>query len=305
MIMRTPSWLVALLLLVPRVALADDESRAEALFQDGRALLAKNDFEAACPKLALSQKLDPGDGTLLALATCHEGQGKLVDAFGELTKLAEKATTRADRAQKARERLAVIGPKLARLTLHVTDTAGVEVLEDGVVVDRASWTTETLLEAGSHVVEARAPGKKPFRVVLRIEGGKTTAVAVPALDDVEPPPQAFVAMPTESPPPARTPMRIAGVSLGVAGAALVGLGIFEGLRAVALSDRAKGDCDARGCSQESIAINESAKNAAHLADIAIPAGVALAAGGTLLFVLAPKGIRISPYGAGAMVGKSF
>ena len=47
--------------LVPTLAYAQD---ADALFKEGRALLDAKKFDEACPKLAESQRLDPGAGTL-------------------------------------------------------------------------------------------------------------------------------------------------------------------------------------------------------------------------------------------------
>src|SRR5688572_10857098 len=72
---------LALCVLAPRAHADEGRAAAEALFREGRRLLGAGQVDAACEKLAQSQKLDPSGGTLMNLADCHERQGKTASAW--------------------------------------------------------------------------------------------------------------------------------------------------------------------------------------------------------------------------------
>ncbi|MCC6559021.1 MAG: hypothetical protein IT372_39360, partial [Polyangiaceae bacterium] len=56
------------------------ESRAEALFQEGKRLLEEGRVAEACARLAASEAIDPTVGTLGLLAACHEQEGRIATA---------------------------------------------------------------------------------------------------------------------------------------------------------------------------------------------------------------------------------
>ena len=304
---------MAAALVVPRIASAQpDSALAETLFQEGKALLANGAFAQACPKLAESQRLDPGDGTLLALAVCHEGDGKLAAAWSEYTAVANRSDARPDRLQRAKERLTELEPRLGRVAVMVPEATSkgapaIEIARDGNVLGRAAWGAASPVDPGTHVITASAPGKKPVRFEVHAVRGRIVEVTIPALEDESPRIEPAPSSPDTTPSPGRT-MRVAGVSLGVVGVVALGVGGYFGLRALSLSNEARGECDDAGCSPDSLRTNDDARSAAQIANIAVIGGLAAATGGVLLYLLAPKasqGAVISPYAGPGAAGASF
>src|SRR5882672_4544932 len=76
---------VVLLALLPGTVHADataaEKVAAEALFDDGRKLLADGRFAPACEKFEQSEHIDPAVGTLLYLAECYEKSGRTASAW--------------------------------------------------------------------------------------------------------------------------------------------------------------------------------------------------------------------------------
>src|SRR5688572_23278938 len=132
-------------MLASPAALADhntDRQLAQSLFDQARTLLEKRDYAHACPMFAESQRLDPGGGTLLNLALCHEAEGKLASAHLELGEALSQADRegRADRAAIAKEHLAAVAPRVPKLTLlpPKSPPPGLVIELDGVAVSSAT-----------------------------------------------------------------------------------------------------------------------------------------------------------------------
>src|SRR6185503_16570996 len=92
---------------------------AEALFEEGRKLLAAGEVRAACPKFAESYRLDTALGALLNLSTCHEREGRTATAWSEFRQAETEAASLRDEARRklAADHAAALEPKLARLVV--------------------------------------------------------------------------------------------------------------------------------------------------------------------------------------------
>ncbi len=278
-----------------RAADTREQQLAQALFDDARALMEAKRYAEACPKLAESQRLDPGGGTLLNLAVCHEKEGKVASAHAELNDALSLAIRdkRKDRQDLARERLAAIEAKVPRVSVVVAPEADVEGLEvklDGIVLRRAAWGLAAPVDPGLHTVEASAPGGRGWRVDVPIDLSERKTVRVPALSNGVPaaPPPPVVVTP---PPPASTPepeyavrsARANPLFYAALGVAVVGGGvaIVTGAFAYGANGTAKDGCnfDRHYCKdQASIDAAGRATTLAWVSTIALGVGIVGAVG---------------------------
>lgn len=161
---------------------ASDPAAAQSLFNEARVLMQKGRFSEACPKLAQSQRIDPGGGTLLNLALCHEKEGKLASAWTEYEdslSLARK-TRRKDREQLASERIAALEPRLPRMSVEIAAPIpdGADVQVDGASIARAAWAVATPFDPGTHEVKVTAPGRATWSRAITLNEGETQHVPV-------------------------------------------------------------------------------------------------------------------------------
>lgn len=299
-----------------------DAAAAEALFRDGRQLMDQKQYAQACPKLAESQRLDPATGTLLALAMCHEGEGKFASAWAEYNDVVSRANRdgRADREQAARERAQALEPKLSKLAVAVDagtqGLPGLEVKRDGLVLASAAWVSPIPVDPGEHTIEASAPGRQPWKGTVLIGGElDNKRIVVPLLAEAPKQaaqPQAAGSKGPESAPPvskASRPRYSAGLVVGALGVVGLGVGTAFGIRAVTKNSESNtSGCVDNACPPDAKQARLDAIKAANTATVAFVAGGALVAGGiTLLVVGSEHGearpqARLSVTGPGAMRG---
>src|SRR4051812_25432076 len=131
-----------------------DVAAAQALFEEGRALMKQGQTQEACPKFEESQRLDPGLGTQFNLANCLEQQGKLASAYALFTEVADaaRATGQSERERVARARAEAVEPQLTKLAILVPKGSSREltVERDGVPVAQAEWGSPVPVDPGVH-----------------------------------------------------------------------------------------------------------------------------------------------------------
>jgi serine/threonine-protein kinase len=310
---------------------ASSQAAAQALFEQARQLMDQNNFAEACPKLAESERLDPGAGTLLNLGRCYEKNGQTASAWVTYKDAAAAADMkhRADWSQRAREWAAAIEPQLSKLTIDVPADSrvdGLQVRRDGVEVGSAVWGTAIPIDPGDHAVEAVAPGKKPWKTTVTVKPGPDQAhAAIPALEaepptaPVEPaplqapPPQAPpTPPPVEPPPPASSTQRTVAFVAGGAGVVGIAVGAVLGVVAMGQESSSKSLCPTSACTNPAaISDNDSANKGATAATVAMVVGGVALGTGVVLYLTAPKGapatgLRVTPTlttaGAGLNLG---
>ncbi len=288
-----------------------NEAAADALFVEAKSLMVAGEDASACPKLAQSQDLDPGTGTLLLLALCHERVGRTASAWEEYRDALGRAEHehRGDRAEVARRHIALLEPRLVRVRVRVADEdasiPGFAVRRDGEPMAPSAWLVPIPLDPGAHTLEAFAGRERLWSTTFTTgtepveEDVLVPKLHLPASPTPPPPPtaQSFVVPrsgerePSRgSPPPHASP----GLRIGAYGAAVIGIagvvvGAIYGVYAINDRHEAERLCPAYPCAAGAAEANDAAKSAAILSDIAFAAAGAGALGAFTLVLLDRRG----------------
>lgn len=304
-----------------------DKAAANALFDEGKRLLAAGDTAQACAKFEASIKVLDQLGTRLNLADCYERAGRTASAWAEFREAGSLAEKRGDaRSKFARDRAEALRPRLVKLSITVppgSRLAGLEIKRNGVAVSAALYDTSVPIDPGKYTIEAAATGRQPWSTTidastagaeLKIEVPKLDASAPVKSEPVVPPPIAKANRPAtgKSVPPAKSdsaavtadvdrrsdapvdsPARRKRhlISYAVGGVGLVGLGVgvVLGYEAKSKWDEAGKHCMGDICDRTGISINRDARSLGTTGTIIGGIGLAAAAAAVVIYVTAPSG----------------
>lgn len=290
----------ALGLLLASAPAAAAPDKADALFSKGKQLLAKKKYAEACPTFEKVDALDPGIGAKLNVARCYQEWGKLARAYrwyADAEKMAKEG--RDDRAAKIHGLMETLDGDVPRLTIRATegaDLAAAAISLDGEKLAADALGTEARVDPGPHEITYVVNGETKTKTValerggageVTLElpkaagggGGKTDPKAGDGGDKGAKP---------SAPGRGR---RIAAFALLGAGAASLGVSAYLALDARgtyrdALSAHCMNKAD--GCDDEGLRITHDARGRANLATVLGVAGAAVAAGGLVLYLTAPR-----------------
>jgi hypothetical protein len=271
-----------------------DKSLATQLFKEGRTLVDQGKVAEGCSKLEESQRLDPGGGTLLNLALCHEKEGRTATAWAEFTEalgIARK-DDRPQRAEIAQQHIEALEPTLSRLIVQVppaSDLSDLEIKRDGTAIRRAAWGTAMPIDPGDHIIEAFALGKVPWKQTVTVGGkAETKTITVPVLENAPVAPTPIAAGPASQMPATfvevKKPISPAvWVAYGI-GAVGIGVGSIFGIRAMADQRTSDEGCQQDKCNAAGVAANNDAIQGANISTVGFGVGALGIGLGTVLLL---------------------
>lgn len=165
---------------------------AQALFQDGRDLVDKGQWDAGCTKFEASMLLYPAASTLLNIARCYEHQSKLASAWSayKRVQVLNRETLGEERRRAIDEmvdaQITALTPRLPKIKLTMArQVIGVTLRKDGEIVPTAVIGTEVPVDAGEHEIVAEAPGHRPFRQRFEIKESTLRVITIDLVSDSE------------------------------------------------------------------------------------------------------------------------
>lgn len=314
----------------PAIAAADpagDKAAAEAVFREGRELMEKNDFAAACPRFEKSLALYQSASAALNLARCYAKTDRLAAALTTIDRAVELTKKEADEARRGElERLTAeqrreIAPRVPTVRVVVSPKIeGMVVERNGIEIPEPMIGAPIPVDPGKYKIRVAAPGYQEVVRESDVTEGRSILVevtlerqgpvsAVPAAPKPRPGPRPPA---PDAAPPVVWPWVVGGIGVAALG---VGIGFavdYGAVRGEVDDHCPDGNCTGLSAAEAEALLGRWDRDVAGLAVSAATGGALLVAGGVGL-ALAPRdsGVRaaflplISPELAGARVVGTF
>jgi hypothetical protein len=299
---------IALVVLLAGHAARADAALAEALDNDGKAMMAAGKVAQACEAFEASYRAAPSAGALIHLAHCRKLNGQLASSW-RAYKAALARAQNPDKRRLAAASAAALEAQLSYLTVLVSDDsrlAGLTLTWNGQPLDRSSWNRPLPVDGGDFVIAGHAPGYDDWQTVAHVAVERArVSVDVPRLKQLPLPGPQVTMLPASGQAPATTavahPTTLsiatdAGrpgrpklvIALAIAGVVGVGAGVGLELESRSIENQANKACPGTMCgNQHAVDLNAEARRDAIVAIIGFAVGGAAIAGASLLWFVAP------------------
>jgi hypothetical protein len=286
-----------LLFAAPQLAAAQsaaDKAAGDALFHEGKKLIASGDDIAACAKFEASLARLVQLGTQIALASCYEQIGKTASAWGAFRAAASAASKAHDKRQQfAEQHASALEARLSKLVIRLESAHrvdGLEILRDRSALAPAELATPIPIDPGDHTVEARAPGRRAWSVKVSVSAdAPVVEVSVPILPELP-----------DLPGVSRRRRTIA-YAVGGGGVAVVAGALVFGVLAQSKWNESRSHCDAGLCDQTGVDLARSARDLGNLSTVSFAVGAAAVAVGIVVYMTAPSAHAEVPQRANPVV----
>ncbi len=212
---------------------------AEALFDQGNALMQQGKLAQACEAFEASNRAEPTAGTLIQLGKCLVRSDRFASAFSAYQDALRRAKDPAKR-KNAGGAITALEPRLSRLTISVPDerrVAELTIARDGKPVEPADWNHALAVDGDDNIIVAHAPGHQPWQTTVRVAVERDQVVveilqleALPRpveaapLPAVVPPASPRTTADSPAPRPRATLSATRKIAIGLGGASVLGLG---------------------------------------------------------------------------------
>lgn len=276
-------------------------AKADALFRQGKRLMAAQHYAEACDAFEQSFTIDPEIGAELNVARCYQEWGKLAHALVAYKKAEDMASAaHDDRAPKIHALVVDVDHQVPRFTIKAppgADASQAHVKLDGAKLAAAQLGEPQLVDPGPHLVEYDGATGKISKVVPIDRGASSELVLdlpAAAADGTSPTTSDSSSVRaavdgTEPAAPGHT-QRILAIATG--GAGIVAMGIAGGLAVSAKSKYSHAltaDCmnSANACDPAGLTATHAARHQANIASVVFGAGAAALAAGVVIYLVAP------------------
>ena len=276
-----------------------DASRAEALFKEAVAARASGDNATACAKFAESATLLERPSTLVNLAQCEMDQGKLGSAYVHAKKGLLAMAPDDQRLPAAKKLVDELAPRVPRITIKVPKELpeDARVRLDGKEVDKATLAQPIPVDPGEHEVSLTAKGYTDSTSTITVVEKDTPTIELTlgvARSSLAPAEGERRDVPGElqRPRESGTGQKVAGFVLGAVGVGALAVGGVFGILTFKDLGDAEDDptlCPDKACTPAGREQVDGAETKGWVSTIALGAGAALVAAGTILVLTAPSG----------------